>query len=314
MRCQTGKERSYDADHRLPAAGIPLRIMAFWGYLHYIPYHEYTGSDYRGSFTLGLAVSAMAALEGQTMTGLLLAALAGAAAGCVTGLLQTKLGIHAVLAGILTMSGLYTVNLFIMGSSSNVSLIGAATVFKQAERGAGTYQGRGGAAGFHRSGPDLPGSFDSVFKTHVGLCIRATGDNEAMVSASSINVNGMKIAALAVSNACCAVSGGLIAQYQGFADVNSGTGILVVGLASVIIGEAAGGKRGIALGFVSSIGGSIVYRYMIAAATKSQIFPAYGLKLVSACIVAAALALPAIRRQMELAKLKRRAQTWTKER
>lgn len=265
-----------------------------------------------GSFALGLAVSAMAALEGQTMAGLLLAALAGAAAGCITGLLQTKLGIHAVLAGILTMSGLYTVNLFIMGSSSNVSLIGAATVFKQAEE----------ALGLTRDGAELLVSIGAAliclvllilfFKTHVGLCIRATGDNEAMVSASSINVNGMKIAALAVSNACCAVSGGLIAQYQGFADVNSGAGILVVGLASVIIGEAAGGKRGIALGFVSSIGGSIVYRYMIAAATKSQIFPAYGLKLVSACIVAAALALPAIRRQMELAKLKRRAQTGQK--
>ena len=265
-----------------------------------------------GSFTLGLAVSAMAALEGQTMAGLLLAALAGAAAGCITGLLQTKLGIHAVLAGILTMSGLYTVNLFIMGSSSNVSLIGAATVFKQAEE----------ALGLTRDGAELLVSIGAAliclallilfFKTHIGLCIRATGDNEAMVSASSINVNGMKIAALAVSNACCAVSGGLIAQYQGFADVNSGTGILVVGLASVIIGEAAGGKRGIALGFVSSIGGSIVYRYMIAAATKSQIFPAYGLKLVSACIVAAALALPAIRRQMELAKLKRRPQTGQK--
>ena len=105
----------------------------------------------------------------------------------------------------------------------------------------------------------------------------------------------MKITALAFSNALVAVSGGLIAQYQGFADVNSGSGMLVVGLASVIIGEVIVGKRGLEIGFFSSIFGSIIYRYIIAAATKSQIFPAYALKLVSACIVAAALALPAIR-------------------
>ena len=108
-----------------------------------------------------------------------------------------------------------------------------------------------------------------------------------------------------ISNGLVGLSSALLAQYQGFADVNSGSGMLVVGLASVIIGEVIVGKRGLEIGFFSSIFGSIIYRYIIAAATKSQIFPAYALKLVSACIVAAALALPAIRYQMGLSKMKR---------
>lgn len=257
-----------------------------------------------GSFTLGLAASAVCTLAGHPVAGIVAAAVAGALAGCVTGVLQTKMGIHAVLAGILTMCGLYTINLIVMGSSPNVSLINVPTMFKAAE-----------SLGLSKEAARLVIAVTAAavclvllilfFRTHLGLCIRATGDNEAMVSASSINVDSMKITALAFSNALVAVSGGLIAQYQGFADVNSGSGMLVVGLASVIIGEVIVGKRGLEIGFFSSIFGSIIYRYIIAAATKSQIFPAYALKLVSACIVAAALALPAIRYQMGLSKMKR---------
>ena len=246
-----------------------------------------------GSFTLGLAASAVCTLAGHPVAGIVAAAVAGALAGCVTGVLQTKMGIHAVLAGILTMCGLYTINLIVMGSSPNISLINVPTIFKAAE-----------SLGLSKEAARLV-LLILFFRTHLGLCIRATGDNEAMVSASSINVDAMKITALAFSNALVAVSGGLIAQYQGFADVNSGSGMLVVGLASVIIGEVIVGKRGLEIGFFSSIFGSIIYRYIIAAATKSQIFPAYALKLVSACIVAAALALPAIRYQMGLSKMKR---------
>ena len=252
----------------------------------------------------GLAASAVCTLAGHPVAGIVAAAVAGALAGCVTGVLQTKMGIHAVLAGILTMCGLYTINLIVMGSSPNISLINVPTIFKAAE-----------SLGLSKEAARLVIAVAAAtvclmllilfFRTHLGLCIRATGDNEAMVSASSINVDAMKITALAFSNALVAVSGGLIAQYQGFADVNSGSGMLVVGLASVIIGEVIVGKRSLEIGFVSSIFGSIIYRYIIAAATKSQIFPAYALKLVSACIVAAALALPAIRYQMGLSKMKR---------
>ena len=260
-----------------------------------------------GSFTLGLAASAVCTLAGHPVAVIVAAAVAGALAGCVTGVLQTKMGIHAVLAGILTMCGLYTINLIVMGSSPNISLINVPTVFKAAESlGLSKEAARPrGIARLVTAAAVCLVLLLLFFRTHLGLCIRATGDNEAMVSASSINVDAMKITALAFSNALVAVSGGLIAQYQGFADVNSGSGMLVVGLASVIIGEVIVGKRGLEIGFFSSIFGSIIYRYIIAAATKSQIFPAYALKLVSACIVAAALALPAIRYQMGLSKMKR---------
>lgn len=146
------------------------------------------------------------------------------------------------------------------------------------------------------------------FKTHIGLCIRATGDNEAMVSSSSINVDSTKILSLAVSNACVGLSGGLLAQYQGFADINSSAGILVVGLASVIIGEVINWeKRNVTYGIISAVVGSIIYRYIMALATATHIFPAFALKLVSAVIVAVALSIPAIKQNIALSKIKKEA-------
>ena len=262
-----------------------------------------------GSFTLGLAVSGMMTISGHPWLGILMAALAGAAAGAVTGILQTKLGIHAVLAGILTMSGLYTVNLMILGSRSNLSLIGSDTLFKQIQDLFSVDKDAAYLIIAVLAAVVFAAGLIVLFRTHLGLCIRATGDNEDMVSASSIDVHAMKIIALAVSNACVAVSGGLIAQYQGFADISSGTGMLVVGLASVIIGEVFTGKRSLAVGLCSSVLGSIVYRFIIALAMKSPIFPAYALKLVSAVIVAAALAIPVIRYQYSMRKKKKEAGT-----
>lgn len=145
----------------------------------------------------------------------------------------------------------YENKIVVLGSSSNVSLIGVETMFKAAEESFGCSKETAKTVISIVSALICFGLAAVFFRTHLGLCIRATGDNEAMVSASSINVDAMKITALSFSNALVAVSGGLIAQYQGFADVNSGSGMLVVGLASVI------------------------YRYIIAAATKSSFFPAY---------------------------------------
>jgi len=259
-----------------------------------------------GSFTFGLAVSAMLTVAGHPVLGLVLAFGAGLAAGLVTGLIQTKLRVHPVLSGILTMSGLYSINLLVMNKSSNVSLIASDTVFKVVQN-----------LGLSQDGAKLLVSAAAAiivlilvilfFKTQTGLCIRATGDNEDMVSASSINVDATKMLAIALSNALIALSGGLLSQYQGFADINSGVGILVVGLASVIIGEALVGKRGVSIGFVSALVGSIVYRLIVAVAINSSIFPAFMLKLVSAVIVAAALSLPTIKYHMERRKIKREA-------
>lgn len=261
-----------------------------------------------GSFTFGLATSAMCAIGGHYILGIFLSIAAGALAGIVTGILQTKCRIHPILSGIITMSGLYTVNLAVMKNAVNVSLIGKDEIFTVI------------SAALENMSRDAVRCVVSLifaavvclimiwfFKTHIGLCIRATGDNEAMVSSSSINVDATKIISLAISNGCVGLSGGLLAQYQGFADINSSVGILVVGLASVIIGEVVMGRRGVTIGIISAVIGSIIYRYIIALATASHIFPAFALKLVSAVIVAVALSIPAIKQGIALSKIKKEA-------
>lgn len=261
-----------------------------------------------GSFTFGLATSAMCAIGGHYILGIVLSIAAGALAGIVTGILQTKCRIHPILSGIITMSGLYTVNLAVMKNAVNVSLIGKDEIFTVI------------SAALENMSRDAVRCVVSLifaavvclimiwfFKTHIGLCIRATGDNEAMVSSSSINVDATKIISLAISNGCVGLSGGLLAQYQGFADINSSVGILVVGLASVIIGEVIMGRRGVTIGIISAVIGSIIYRYIIALATASHIFPAFALKLVSAVIVAIALSIPAVKQAIALSKIKKEA-------
>ncbi|MEY8351896.1 ABC transporter permease [Lachnospiraceae bacterium 54-53] len=261
-----------------------------------------------GSFTFGLAVSARLTLLGHPCLGIAAAVAAGAIAGCFTGVFQTKLFIHPVLAGILTMSGLYSVNLLIMGSSSNLSLIGSNTIFKIMTDALPALTKEGVKILLPLAAAILTAAVMALFfKTRIGLCIRATGNNEDMVRASSIDVDATKILALAAANGCIALSGALIAQYQGFADINSGVGIIVVGLASVIIGELVCRKDGVTAGLLAAVIGSVIYRYMIALALKYSPFPAYALKLVSACIVAVALSIPAMKYQAELRRIKKGA-------
>ncbi len=259
-----------------------------------------------GSFTFGLAVSSVMAAAGHPFLALLLAIIAGAGAGMVTGLLQTKCGIHPVLAGILTMSGLYSVNMFVMGERANVTLIGIETVFTKA-MDAMSFLDKNAVKLIIALLATAVSAFAAIlfFRTHIGLCVRAAGDNETMVRASSINVDRVKILALALSNAFIALCGGIIAQYQSFADINSGVGILVVGLASVIIGEVIIGKRSVTVGIISAVAGSVIYRIIIALATTYTLLPAYMLKFISAVIVAAALTVPAFKQTMSVNKLKR---------
>lgn len=259
-----------------------------------------------GSFTFGLAASASFTVAGHPFLGILAATAAGGLAGSFTGLLQTKLNIHPVLTGILTMSGLYSINMVVLGGTPNLSLIGKDSIFTLAVTALSSLGKEGARLVICLAAAVSCAIFLSVFfRTRLGLCIRATGDNADMVKASSINVDRMKIIALALSNGLIALCGGLIAQYQSFADINSGVGILVVGLASVIIGEAFFGRRSLTIGFISAIFGSVIYRYIIAAATKANWFPAYMLKLVSALIVTLALAIPAIQAMVEVQKIKR---------
>ena len=254
-----------------------------------------------GSFAFGLSVSAAVTAAGYPVLAILAAIAAGALAGCVTGLLQTRFRIHPILSGIITMSGLYSINLAVLGGSPNLSLVRAATLFKLIP-----FLSKNDAMTVL---PIVAALLFLVliilfFHTHVGMCIRAVGDNEDMVRASSINVSACKVLSFSVSNALVALSGALIAQYQGYADISSSTGILVVGLASVIIGEAVFGRRSVTLGFISAVVGSLIYRYIIALATRYSPLPAYMLKLVSAVIVALALAIPALRQNMKEARPK----------
>lgn len=260
-----------------------------------------------GSFSFGLAVSAMTSTTGHPYLGLFFSLIAGTAAGCMTGLLQTKVKIHPILAGIITMSGLYSINLLVQGNAANVSLLGEETILSHV---------RGLLPAIDKDIVKIliPLVFSVLFlvvlwlffKTHLGLCIRATGDNQDMLMASSVNVDLCKIIALGVSNGCIGFSGGLAAQLQGYADISSSVGMLVVGLASVIIGEAIFGRRSVTVGFISALVGSVIYRLIIALATRYQILPSYMLKLVSAVIVTVALALPSIKEAWKKAQIKKR--------
>ena len=260
-----------------------------------------------GSFTLGMAVSAVLTVAGHPLPGLLAAIACGMLAGAVTGLLQTKAGIYPILAGILTMSGLYSVNLLIMGGSPNLAL--QKTIFRAAyslfpdiaKEGRDVVQS---VLAFLFAALSA-GLLIWFFKTHIGLCIRATGNNEDMVRSSSINAGRMKVLALAIGNGMVALSGALAAQLQGFADVNAGIGMLVVGIASVIIGEVVFGRRGVTVGLVSCLAGSFLYRLILAFAFRSSFFPPYMLKLVAAVIVGMALAIPHMRKSLRRMRQKR---------
>lgn len=253
-----------------------------------------------GSFTFGLVVAAVFADLGHPILGIVLALAAGALAGVVTGALNVYLRIPAILAGILTMSGLYSVNLLTMDSKANLTLIGVDTIFSL------TAPLFGGDLDLTKTLVNLVLVALAVFliytffKTRIGLSIRATGDNEYMVRASSINIGVTKILALALSNAIIALSGGILAQYQQFADISSGVGMLVVGLASVIIGEAFLGQRGILCGLCAAVLGSIIYRLLIALAYQTNIFPSAAFRLISAVIVTIALAIPAIKQLLDM--------------
>lgn len=261
-----------------------------------------------GSFTMGLAISAMCAANGHPVLGVFLGICGGLAAGSVTGVLQTSFEIHPILAGILTMSATYTINLFIMGNSPSIQLVGKKTIFSMMNELFKSF-----------SVTDKTWSKLTLisvivlivlilailfFKTRIGLCVRAVGDNESMVSASSINVSRVKILAIALSNGCIALCGAVITQYQNFADINSGAGTLVVGLASVIIGETLVGRRGVTAGIISAVAGSVIYRFILALAMRYMFFPASALKLVSAVIVAFALAIPVIKKRAGVLKMR----------
>lgn len=268
-----------------------------------------------GSFGFGAVVSVLVALNGHPVLAMFAGTAAGLAAGFITGVLQTKLKVHPVLAGIITMSGLYSINLVFYsftekGATTNLSY-NKVTIFEKVKELIGI---RGQ---FETSMVKAVVSLVIIvivvsiviwfFKTHLGLCIRATGDNPDMVRASSINVDRTKTIGLMLSNALIGLSGALASQSIGYSDINTSNGTLIYGLAAVIIGEAIFGKRNATLGLISAVVGSVLYKLIVAFVIRKSLFGAMSsnlMKLTCALIVAITLTIPAIKQK--IAEKKRR--------
>lgn len=257
-----------------------------------------------GCFTLGCAVCAMATIAGHPILGLLAAMGAGVISGYVTAFLQTRLGVESILAGIIVNTGLYTINLAVMGFSSQLNLFANKTVFTMAKNAIGgnwyefiTIIVIVLVIGF---------ILTWFLSTRLGLSIRATGDNEFMVKASSISPVFTITVGLCVANAMTGLSGGLLAQYQKSCDINIGTGQVTIALASLIIGETLVGKGSVMKRVLGVILGSCLYRFIVAIALRFNV-PAECLKLVSAIIVAVAISLPYLKQKAAFAKTKRAA-------
>ena len=256
-----------------------------------------------GCFVLGAAVSVTLAAAGHPILAVPAAMAAGACAGFVTAFLQTRLGVPSILAGIVTNTGLYTINLMAMGWKSNASLLGVDTIFSMLKA-----TGIGGSwyelllAAFVTV---LAGVLLRLFlATRLGLSIRATGDNRDMVRASSVNPTFTITVGLCIANALTALSGAIVGQYQKTVDINSGTGIVVIGLACLIIGETVLGRRTVVKGIIAVMLGSIIYRFIYAIVFYTKVVPVDCLKLLTAVIVALAIAAPSIRKWAAFQKRK----------
>ena len=259
-----------------------------------------------GCFTLGCAVCATVTLSGHPILGLFAAMGAGVCSGFVTAFLQTRMGIQSILAGIIVNTGLYTINIAVMGFASNLNLFSCDTIFSWAkETIGGTWYKLIVAAVV----VILVGIVLAVFlNTRLGLSIRATGDNPDMVRASSINTGLMITIGLCVANALTGLSGGLLAQYQKSCDINLGTGMVTIALASLIIGETILGRGGMGKRVIGVVLGSCLYRFIVAVALRLNV-PAECLKLVSSLIVAFAIALPYLKKQAVFYKQRRVVRT-----
>jgi putative ABC transport system permease protein len=262
-----------------------------------------------GSFPLGACLAGvLISSAGWPHWATLPAALAGGAlAGAATGLLATRLKINGLLASILVMIALYSINLRILGLRSNLPLLEAATIFEPVEAWlAPIAGGTGGVVQryaailvFAAIAGLLVAGLNWFLHTELGLALRATGDNEQMASAQGIVVDRMKIFGLALSNALIALAGALFAPYQGFADVTIGRGLIVVGLASVIIGEVLFNPQRLRTAFLAVAAGSVIYRLFVTLALNytSRIgLQETDLQFVTAVIVIVAMAVPRLRR------------------
>ena len=286
--------------------GLILSLLALGVFISFRIF-DFPDITTEGSITTGAALTATLLARGVNPVLATVAGFCGGIlAGAMTGLLHTKFHIHGLLSGILVMTALYSVNLHIMGKS-NVPLLSETTLATYAEHiGTGV---AGGATDLNVLGWEVGtrdaavliliflvialvgGALYVFFRTNLGTAMRATGDNAQMIRALGVNVGNMIIMGLALANGLIALAGALLAQYQGFADVQMGIGMVVWGLASVIIGEALIGTQGLGLTIIGAVMGSVLFRLLVAIALRAGLDP-NDLKLITAIFVFVALILP----------------------
>ena len=256
-----------------------------------------------GCFTLGATVGAAVALAGHPYLSLPAAMAAGVASGFITALLQTKMGVNSLLAGIIVNTALYSVNIAVMGSSSVMNMNKTETVFTKmrALLDGTVLQGQSKLLVALLAAAAVAVIMGLFLKTRLGLAIRATGDNADMVRSSSINPAFTTIVGLCVANAFTALSGCLLAQYQKSVNIDIGTGMVTIALASLLIGGVFLGRRTLPLRIFGMILGAFVFRLVYTVALRFDM-PAFMLKLVSSVVGVATISVPYLKRQYPLFK------------
>ena len=257
-----------------------------------------------GSFALGGCVCAVMILNFHVdpWIALAVAAIAGMAAGAVTGMLHTIFEIPAILAGILTQIGLWSINLRIMGGKSNVPLLKTNTIMSRFIDFTGLNKQIASLVIGIGIAVIMIALLYWFFGTEIGSAMRATGNNESMIRAQGVNTNWTKLLALVISNGLVGISGGLVCQSQKYADIGMGTGAIVIGLAAIVIGEVLMGRlRSFGSKLTSAVVGSVIY-FVIRAVVLRMGMNANDMKLLSAAIVAVALCVPVVVRKLQLKK------------
>ncbi|MGN1401449.1 MAG: ABC transporter permease [Bacillus sp. (in: firmicutes)] len=292
-------------------AGMIYALMALGVYLSF-RILDFPDLTVDGSFVTGAATAAILTVQGvHPLAATTAAAAAGLLAGICTGLLHTKGRINPLLSGILMMIALYSINLRIMGKP-NIALLFEDTIITKI-RELGSVSGLDSLTAslltFVGLEEVIPSGWsillsmllltfaiklliDAFLKTEIGLAMRATGDNEGMIRSFSADTGRMKVLGLGISNALVALSGALVAQYNGSSDVGMGVGMIVIGLASVIIGEAVFGRQTIGRATLAVVMGAIIYRMIVTLAMQAKFLETGDMKLITAVIVMAALILP----------------------
>lgn len=298
--------------------GLILSLLALGVFISFRVF-KFADITTEGSITLGAAILAVSLLRGHSPAlATAEAFLAGACAGAATGVLHTRFGINGLLSGIIVMTALYSVNLRVMGQS-NIPLLNSHTIVTDAQT-VGVWL-MGGVESVTVLGwtialrelftlvlvalfvAAVAAILYAFLRTDLGTAMRATGDNDQMVTALGVDTRNMITLGLALANGLIALSGALLAQYQGFADVQMGIGMVVWGLASVIIGEALVGTQQLGFIVIGTVMGSVLFRLLVAVALRAGLNP-NDLKLVTALFVFGALILPGL-----LARLQRRGKT-----